>query len=65
MKDEKQTPSDSPKSSGAIEIMQDKNTEKLLFFELVIYSFLLQIKVYGLLYENIGGLQHERVYRFE
>jgi hypothetical protein len=65
MKDKKQTPSDSPKSSGEIEIMHVKNTNTLLFFILVVYSFLLQINVFGLLYKNIEGLQHERTYRFE
>lgn len=63
MKDKKETPSHSPKSSGGIEIMQVKNTKALQYFILIKYSFLLQIKVINLFYNNIGGLQYDRVYR--
>lgn len=65
MKDKKQTPSDSPKSSGAIEIMHVKNTKTLQYFILVKHSFLLQINVINLFNNIIGDLQHERTYRSE
>lgn len=65
MRHKKQTPSDSPKSSGAIKIMQVKNTKSLQYFIQVKYSFLLQINVINLFYNMKGDLQHERAYRFE
>lgn len=65
MKYEKQTPSDSPKSSGVIEIMHVKNTNTLQYFILEKYSVLLQINVINLFNNIIGDLQHERTYRFE
>lgn len=63
MKDKKQTPSDSPKPSGAILNQQIKDTKALQYFILIKYSFLLQIKVINLFYNNIGDLQHDRTYR--
>jgi len=55
----KQAPLDSPKSSGATIKMQFKNTKSILFFIVVIYSFLLQIKVISLFNNIIGSLNHE------
>ena len=45
MKDKKETPSHSPKSSGGIEIMQVKNTKALQYFEILLPPNLLILKI--------------------
>jgi hypothetical protein len=65
MKEEIQSPSGSPKTSGEIESLHVKIKKTLRYFISEKCSILLQINVIGLFNNIIGDLHRERTYRFE